>query len=169
MINRAQGSAVDRFWRYVDKTPGHGPSGDCWIWTGGKTPEGYGRFRGERSVMVSANRFSFEMAFGPLPDELLACHKCDFPPCIRPDHLFPGTGHDNAMDASSKGRLRPNIGERQWKAKLTAELVMDIRSRYHAGGISQRTLAKEFGITQSWLSRIVRHEMWRHVPCTCTG
>jgi hypothetical protein len=35
-------------------------------------------------------------------------HKCDNPPCTRPDHLFLGTDLENQRDAISKGR-RPKL------------------------------------------------------------
>jgi hypothetical protein len=33
-----------------------------------------------------------------------ACRKCDFPPRRNPEHPFPGTAKDNAVDAARKGR-----------------------------------------------------------------
>ncbi len=87
------------FWSKVDLS-----SGECWIWTGTRGPQGYGRIRvgGRRST--GAHRFAWEIVRGPVPDGLFVCHRCDNPPCVRPDHLFLGTASDNAWDCARKGR-----------------------------------------------------------------
>lgn len=40
---------AERFWSHVDK------SGDCWLWTGGKTQYGYGQFG------IVAHRVAYEL------------------------------------------------------------------------------------------------------------
>jgi hypothetical protein len=87
-----------RFWDFVEKTS------ECWIWTGGNTPRGYGIFCPTGSKKMYSHRFSYELHIGRIPNGMFVCHACDNPACIRPDHLFLGTARDNTMDMVTKGR-----------------------------------------------------------------
>ena len=69
-----------------------------------------------------------------------------------------GTHSENEMDKIQHGTGRQ--GEQHPLARLTAIQVQDIRSRYAAGGVSQRALASMFGVGQMQISRIVRGERW---------
>jgi HNH endonuclease len=91
-----------------------------------------------------------------VPDGLLVCHTCDNPPCVLPDHLFIGTDADNNADRLSKGRY-DSI------AKLTEADVREIRSRYAAGGVTQRALAEEFGVIHQTIHSIIRRKNWKHI------
>lgn len=89
---------IARFWSKVRK------SDECWIWIAGRYfPAGYGQFFLDGRDM-RAHRTSWTIVHGPIPDGLWVLHKCDNPPCVRPDHLFLGTRSDNMRDCVSKGR-----------------------------------------------------------------
>jgi hypothetical protein len=63
-------------------------------------------------------------------------------------------------------RLHPECvrrGEACHTAKLTPDLVRDIRRRYAAGEGSQRVLAAEYGLALSSLRQVVVRLSWRHV------
>ena len=96
---------AERFWEHVKK-PGDGGEDGCWEWQGALR-NGYGHFwiSDEYPYYRQAHRVSWELAHGPISEEVVLCHKCDNPPCVRPDHLFPGTRGDNRRDAQYKGRL----------------------------------------------------------------
>jgi len=90
-------NVAEKFWSKVKR------SDDCWEWQGGKSPLGYGRVRHEGKDWF-AHRVAYYLIYGVHPGNLSVCHKCDNPPCVRPDHLFLGTRHDNMMDSARKGR-----------------------------------------------------------------
>lgn len=148
-----------RFWSQVTKSDG------CWLWSNICTTR-YGRFHLTPTHRVYAHRFSYELAYGPIPRGLFVLHRCDTPACVRPDHLFLGTDKDNAEDRESKGRGGPRgraRGERQWNHTLTTEQVIQMRERYHAG-ISPSILAKDYGIAKASIYRIINRQSWSHVP-----
>lgn len=54
-------------------------------------------------------------------------------------------------------RLR---GENNHNAKLTAADATAIRREYRRGGVSQRQLARKYGVAQSTVRRILKRELW---------
>jgi hypothetical protein len=139
---------------------------ECWVWHGSRNPQGYG------SILVGSvregtyridrvHRASFREHFGSLPADADVCHKCDNPPCWRPEHLFLGTAADNIADALSKGRIP--VGEDAAKSKLTNAQVAEIRSRHTTGGISQTQLAAEYGVSQSAVNAILYRKAWKWI------
>jgi len=88
-----------RFERRVRRTDG------CWTLKGGVSLFGYGRFSIDGKI-EQAHRASFMLHMGPIPPGALVCHTCDNPRCVRPDHLFIGSHHDNMQDRMRKGRWK---------------------------------------------------------------
>jgi hypothetical protein len=135
----------------------------CWEYTGATNGDGYGIVGGNRHTPQKfVHRLAFERARGPIPRGKQVLHRCDNPPCIRPDHLFLGTHADNMRDMARKGRRKGvNAGAENGAAKLTEAQVVDIRERYAAGGVSQQVLADEHGVHQTVVSAIVLRKIWK--------
>lgn len=100
----------ERFWAKVNPPDENG----CMNW---KTHanQHYGQFH-YKSKVCGAHRVSWELHFGPIPNDLYVLHKCDNTKCVNPSHLFLGTQKDNLQDAKKKGRMPK--GEKHYRAKL---------------------------------------------------
>lgn len=80
-----------RFWSRVDK------SGDCWLWLGGYSGNGYGRFSPKRDKGVGAHRFAYESVVGPIPSGKEIDHLCRNRGCVNPAHLEVVTSKQNLL------------------------------------------------------------------------
>jgi len=145
-------TVAEQFWAKVDTSPGHGPWGDCHIWTASCFPNGYGQFRG-RGAHVTA----WELDNGPVPAGMIVRHTCDNKPCVR--HLLLGTHADNMRDMVA--RRRQAAGERLHLARLTERDVRLIRTQ--ASARSCASIARSFGVHESTIARVLRHETWKGV------
>lgn len=83
--------------------------GDCLVWTGAMTTDGYGRLK-VNGRMERTHRAAWVAHHGPIPSETpLVLHRCDNPPCSEISHLFLGTTQDNVTDKMEKGRHRNGL------------------------------------------------------------
>lgn len=131
----------------------------CWEWPAAIHPKGYGWLTCKGRNLF-AHRMLYEMAYGPIPDDLIVMHRCDNRLCINPAHLRLGTHVDNVADMDAKGR-RAN-GSRHGRTHLTEADVISIRLR-HADGESGNALARAYGVTPTTMSMIVNRKTWKHV------
>jgi hypothetical protein len=92
--------------RFMEKVSPE-PSTGCWLWLGSVQTTGHALFHvgGHQGPKVMAYRFAYEAMVGPIPTGLYACHTCDVPQCVNPNHIFLGTQKDNMADCAKKGRV----------------------------------------------------------------
>ncbi len=87
--------ALERFYERHEPEPMSG----CWIWTGLRHKQGYGRLyvRG----MQLAHRLAYEHFVGAIPDDKEIDHTCRNTSCVNPAHLEPVPHHTNLMRGES--------------------------------------------------------------------
>ena len=146
-----------RFFTKVKKGKG------CWIWLAYKDANGYGKLSWvERGHPIHAHRASWIIHYGKIPQGHCVLHRCDNPPCVRPDHLFLGTQIDNIRDMVRKRRQRSAIGENNFNSKLTAQLIYEIRILASTGR-TYRSLGAQFGVSHGMIGHIVKKRAWSHL------
>lgn len=77
------------------------------------------------------------------------------------EYVTPGQNIQHAFDTHLREGKR---GETHWKAKLTAETVIEMRRLYAAGGILQREIGIMFGVSNKAVSEVITRKNWKHVP-----
>lgn len=132
-------------------------SSGCHIWTGPRDRCGYGRFYA-LGKKFTAHRFAWERKNGAIASGICACHRCDTPACVNPDHLFLGTHQDNVDDMMAKGR--------HGRIKLQASDVLKIRALDLSKAAPYKvrhvipSLAKQYGVSRGTIYKIVNGTNW---------
>lgn len=146
-------SGAAKFWQLVDKDgPVIRPElGNCWTWVGGMLADGYGYFSHPTMSENRAHRAAWVLENGPINSTVHVLHKCDNPPCVRPEHLFDGDHQENMLDMHAKGRSH---------SLLTWESVRQLRDD-HSRGFPPRELMKKFGIKYGTLYEAIRGKTWK--------
>jgi hypothetical protein len=133
----------------------------CWIWTGALAGKGYGEMKIPNTrQQIYAHRLSYLIHCGEIPEDILVCHSCDNPPCVKPSHLFFGKQADNLADMKDKDRHL--YGEKNSKAKLTDEKVRRIHQLFQSS-MSQGKIASSFGVAQTTVWKILHGQSWNHI------
>lgn len=142
------------------------PNSGCLLWMGAALTKGYGIAQwGKRGNKFLVHRLAWQAANGPIPEGKVICHKCDVPACINPAHLFAGTQSENIRDMYAKGRVpryrgqAPRRGEASTSSKLTADIVLRIRSDARPA----KEWAAEIGVHQMTIYKIRNRHTWAHI------
>ena len=136
-----------KFFQKVEKTE------TCWLWKAAKSPRGYGacNYKGK---WMRANRASYLIHKGEIPEGMFVCHSCDVPSCVHPDHIFLGTPQDNMDDMRNKGREKhPVKGEKNHSAKLSDKQIQEIREM-RKNKINGKIIAQKFNISLDYVYQI---------------
>jgi hypothetical protein len=115
----------------------------CWRWLGAAYPSGYTRFS-----PGYAHRAAYELFVGTIPAGLTIDHLCANKSCVNPTHLEVVSRGENTR--RGRVRRRPDV------SRLSSEQVDEIRKRYAAGGITQEQLGSDYGVTQTYISQLIR-------------
>jgi len=146
---------LDRFQRFIGVTGG---PDHCWLWQGALNGK-YGYIGlGGKDGSILAHRAAWIIANGAIPDGLFVLHRCDVPLCVNPAHLFLGTQFENIHDMMAKGR-DAFTGEKHYGAKLTADLVREIRQSPD----SAAAWARRLGLAPQTIEDVRSRRNWRHV------
>ena len=119
------------------------PESGCWIWLRAWNPDGYGKcttkVNGEL-FQRKAHRFVYEQLVGPIPEDMVLCHRCNTRICVDPDHLYVGTQRQNIQQAVKQFR----------KGKLSREEAQYILDSVRPPKI----LSKQFGVSTETINAI---------------
>lgn len=143
-------------------------TGHCWRWAT-PTRNKYPALK-VGGLKLQANRAAWLAKFGPIPDGMLVCHRCDNTKCINPAHLFLGTQSDNMTDCGRKNRsgmkrhphLSCLIKWNEKHGKLKPLDVLRIREM-HANGQRYAAIARQFNACPGTIRKVILGQTWAHV------
>lgn len=133
-------------------------SDDCVAWPYANNGIGYGAIWDGRR-MTSTHRLACLVAHGEPPSGgYEAAHSCHNRSCMNPRHLRWATVAENSADRLVDGTHAR--GERCVTAKLTEAQVLEIRRRYRSGGVTTRSLAFDYGVSQTQICSVLNGKVW---------
>ena len=100
-------------------------------------------------------------AISPSGEALIVRHKDDDPSNNRLSNLQFGTHKDNSEDAKKNGKIY--VGMANHNAKLSDNMVKEIRLMRHQQKTKIKRLAQIFGVCDQTISRILDGEAWAHI------
>ncbi|UTN93046.1 HNH endonuclease [Streptomyces phage Marky] len=132
------------------------PVTGCHVWTKGRKEKGYAQFWDGRNVR--AHRWLYQRAHKLTDEQMpeLLMHICDNPPCVNERHLMPGTHEENMADRREK--QREARGLRNGAARLSDEIVSEIRKLGARGGFTQKAIGQKLGVSRAHVGSILRGE-----------
>ncbi len=134
--------------KFFEKLPG------CWEWQGSRKHKlPYGNFTFRRKPFL-AHRVSYEIYIGPIPSNMIILHKCDNPPCVKPEHLYAGTYLDNHKDKMARGRCKVE--------KLNVDQVKKIKELLKTK-MPDSHIAQKFGVSPTTIGSIKKERTWSWV------
>lgn len=128
-------------------------TGECWVWNKSVASSGYGQIR-LNYKNLRANRASYMVFKGEIPDGMVIRHTCDNKLCINPEHLILGSCKQNSQDMVERDRQAK--GERNGRCKLSESDVQAIKD----SKLSYSQLAKQFGISKGHAHRVKNGVAW---------
>lgn len=133
---------------------------DCIRWPYAHNQWGYPAGIAYNGKRTAASRVMCELANGPPPSpEYEGAHSCGNgnKGCLNRKHLRWATSAENNADKIGHGTLIR--GGMHVCSKLSEQAVRQIKNDTR----SQSAIARDYGVTQSVISRIKRGRVWRHV------
>lgn len=135
---------------------------ECWPWQGPVfQKDGYGKIIFRQEVETNAHLVAYQIHVGPIPEGMVVRHSCDNPICCNyVTHLLLGTPFDNSRDAVERNLVCHGVGHHS--AKLKPDQIVQIRN-LHSLGHSFSALARQFGCSDTNISRIISGRNWSRV------
>lgn len=130
----------------------------CWIFTGSRNHQGYGRLGVAEMGPVRVHCVSYMLFCGDIPASTDVCHKCNVKPCFNPDHLYLASRSENVQHAV---RDRLTKHHKMRGARITDEQAREIHREAKAATRSQAAIAKDYGVDQQIVSRILNGKAFR--------
>lgn len=143
----------------IEELTEKGSDEGCWAWKGSFSSSHYPIIRLNQEKMKQAILLVHRIVLSMKLDKVLsrhefACHTCDNPPCVNPDHLFLGSSKDNAQDCARKKR---NCH------KLCKEDVLFIRAAPQSM-LERNKLCERFNVAIGHIVNIQKGRIWKNLP-----